>query len=176
MGYDKLDSTGYQAGDSALAPAYTGITTDKELLLYFRRDPVITVDYKYLLDPTGPSIAPLTLYNMDRGADYNMSEMCYESIDEGTFMYNYYGYTIGSDTTVIPGKPPAPQFTSVQEDQHITLYFSKDPAVIVYFVEYKNESHILKSTYRELVTYEGNWDSFEALKDDIILSGRTLYF
>ena len=153
VGYDS--GSGYTAGDPP-EPLLTNVTADAEVKLYYRRDPVVTVEFRKWDDPTTANPFTPTKQtvstNVARGDDYTLTSLYLNGFNASSTDWNYKGYSLGTSTTPVAGNPPGnPLFTDIQDDQRIILYFLDSPMVTTHFVEYGNPYNYLKDDHGTLM-------------------------
>jgi len=175
VGYDS--GSGYTPGNPP-SPALTNVTSDTEVKLYYRRDPVVIVEFRKwdapaTADPFAPTKQTVTT-NVTRGDDYTLSSTYLSGFNALSTDWNYKGYSLGASNTPIAGNPPAnPLFTNVQVDQRIVLYFLDSPMVTTHFVEYGNPYNYLKDDHGVLVEKGDNYTTPTSMLSPVTPEGSS---
>jgi bacterial surface protein 26-residue repeat len=158
------------------APAYSDTlhssgfaTTKSENVKLYYKSIMIAVTVHYV-DASGNPIKPSEPTIVSPGTDYYMPMYSFDSFSVGGTVYNYFDYAKNPDNSVdgsaipplaavTPGNSPVypdmskATFKTVTDSKDITLYFTTQRAVVVHFVEEKNQSNILNNDETYFVSF-----------------------
>ena len=156
-GYE-IDGGGYIDGPLLSPMTLSGNTT---ITLYYKpvsSNPTVTI---YFVDSAGTPLKDYIFQAVHNNSDWYIPQSYMVAIDTPTGTWTYYGFKLtepsdgphetpgGTPTSPISKDPDGlelPIFADITDDVAITLYFAKQTAVTVRFVERGNESNILKNT------------------------------
>ena len=113
---------------------------------YFVKNVDLKISYREA-DTTNDVKTPFRT-SVGGGEAYVLSASHQESfVDEGGFSWTYANkYSMDGGTRVEEGKPPKALTPPLTEDQHVVLYFTKNPAVTVTLREYSDTAAGRKNT------------------------------
>ncbi|MCL2105949.1 MAG: glycine-rich protein [Oscillospiraceae bacterium] len=125
------------AGTVTPPAALTNITADTDITLYFTQSGYpVTVHFVELYNSMNMLQSDRS-FIVDTGGTFTpgtVSPSLFAPVTPDNGMereYSYYGYSIGSSTTVIPGQPP--QQTGINAPLEISLYFNTSYSIIEQF-------------------------------------------
>ena len=186
-GYQYIDAVTDDPGSpqgvihQGLPPAtlFSNVQSDKIIRYYYKLTPItVTV---YFVNESGAVIKTAVVTTQPAGSNYSMPPSYLDSFVYSSDTYNYYGYelsnTVGTAKTVGAQADKSillstPQFSNIQSNQAITLYFTDTPTVTVNFVEYLNAFNSLKSSETYFVTSDKKFTPPAELTDDITSLGK----
>jgi len=160
-------------------PIFGDVRADKLFRYYYRTFPCAV--YIHFVDEAGNEIQQTVEWPMNLGGNYELPERYLDSITAGPVTWNYYGYKLkdpDTDAHAVRGSQPdrtilqlAPQFPNIQGDKHITLYFSQDPIVTVYFLDYLQRGNVLRDSETYFID-AGSFTPDQALFENITSAGN----
>jgi|GEM_PF-4158224 len=111
---------------------------DEEIIFYFIKDTNILIEYKDVNDRNGDDLKPDYTTTASSILSYNMPATHMNAFNGWTYA-GYYSLDVGE--TWETGTPPVPTFKADEmgTDKHIILCFTKDPAVIIQYREYRED-------------------------------------
>jgi hypothetical protein len=194
---DTADDPGAPQGSIHTGPPpatlFTNVQSSKIIRYYYGtatdtgNEPyTVTVHF---VDTNGVALGSPVMLKIDEvatGGTYYMPARYLESFLILTDTWNYYGYELTNTVNTAKTRgaqpdmsilyaPNAPQFTNVQANKDITLYFCTDPLVTVHFVEDDNAFNILHDEEKYFVT-GGTFDPDSVNRTDSPSTPRVLYY
>ena len=181
-GYQYIDAVTDDPGSpqgaihQGLPPAtlFSNVQSDKVIRYYYQLN-LITVTV-YFVNESGTVIKTAVVTTQPAGSNYRMPPNYLDSFIHSSDTYNYYGYeltnTVGTAKTVGAQADKSillsnPQFSNIQNNESITLYFTDTPTVTVNFVEYQNAFNSLKNSETYFVDTDKKFTPPAELTDDI---------
>ncbi|MCL2300303.1 MAG: MucBP domain-containing protein [Firmicutes bacterium] len=137
------------------APTIPGVTDHREIELFFAKNPVVTVEFRYIVG--GVEIKAPVDFPVTYGDPFFLPDSAREPIPFGGGQnYNYIAFSDDNGVTVA-GMPEKPVFTSVTQDHTVIVYFDLVNAVTVHYVEYLNPANVLQNDDYYLVALNGTF-------------------
>jgi len=136
-------------------PTIPNVTSHREIELFFAKNPVVTVEFRYVVN--GTELKACVDFPVTFGDPFFLPDSAREPIPyDSSRNYNYISFSDDNGVTVV-GMPNKPVFTCVTEDRTVIVYFDLVNAVTVHYVEYQNPANVLQNDDYYLVPQGGGF-------------------